>query len=104
MSEEKFQKQYAKAYKDIKDIPEHLRVRYGIDENMTREQSIKIIRILDKKKLYELLNSIPDVVIAGKFKEDLSKRKQKLEGKNSDIISQIGQAWNNIVKKMSDED
>jgi len=97
MSEEKFSKRYAKAYAIIKDLPPKLKESYGITEAMTKETAIRNTESLDKNKIYEIIDSIPDEVIAKQFKQYLSDVKEDI-GKSS-AVEQINKLWNKIIGK-----
>jgi hypothetical protein len=99
MDEDKFKRQYAKAYKVIKDLPPEFKVAYGITEHMAKEQAIKDIESLDKKKIYETIDSIPDTIIARQFKQYLSEKKQEMQ--KSNLVEQINSFWNKIIGKVN---
>lgn len=98
MDEEKYQRRYAKVYEVIKDLPSHLKVDYEITEHMSKEQVIKHIELLDKKKAYKMIDSIPDTFIANKFKQYLSEKKQEFQ--KSNVVEQINQLWNKMLEKV----
>ena len=97
MNEAKFNKKYAAAFKVIKDLPPKLKADYGITESMTKERAIQNIESLDKKKVYEMIDSIPDEIIAGQFKQYLREKKEEIE--KSGIVEQINKFWNKIIGK-----
>jgi len=99
MDEEKFQRRYAKVYEVIKDLPFRLKVSYGVTEHMTKEQAIKNIESLDKKKIYEIIDLVPDTIIANNFKQYLNKRKQVTQ--KSNIVEQINKFWNKMLEKIN---
>ncbi len=99
MEEERFRKQYAKVYGVIKDLPPKLKVTYGITEHMTKEQAIKNIESLDKKKIYETIDSVPDTIIANQFKQYLSGKKQEIQ--KSNVVEQISNFWNKMIGKIN---
>jgi len=99
MNEDKFKKRYAGVYKIIKYLPAELKVRYGIIEGITKEQVIKNIESLDKKKIYEMIDSIPDAIIANQFKLYLSEKKQAIQKSNA--VEQINKFWNKIIEKVN---
>lgn len=99
MDNEKFKKRYAKVYETLKDLPPHLKAKYGISENMTKEQAIKNIESFDnKKKMYKIIDSIPDTFIVYHFKQYLSKTKQEIQKTN--LVEQIKNFWNKMIEKM----
>ena len=99
MDESKFQKRYAKAYVNMKDLPANLKSKYGITEHMTKAQAVKSIEKLDKKNIGLDIDCIPDVIIARQFKEYLRGGKQ--EAQKSDIIQQINALWSRMIEKIS---
>ena len=99
MSEDKFKKRYTEAYKVIKDLPPELKLRYGITEATTKEQIIKDIDSLDKSKIYEIIDSIPDEIIAKQFKQYLSEKKEEIQ--KSNIVEQINKFWNKMINNVS---
>lgn len=99
MSEEKFKKRYSGVYKVLKDLPPKLKVEYGITETMSKEQAIKNTESLNKKKIYEIIDSIPDAIIAQQFKQYLNQKKQAIQ--KSNVVEQIKKFWNKIIGKAS---
>ena len=97
MDEEKFKKRYAKAYLVIKDLPSNIKNQYKIYESMDKKQAIINIGLLDKKKAYGIIDSIPDTLISEQFKLYLDKRKQKIQ--NSNVIQQVKKFWDKIMNK-----
>jgi len=97
MDEEKFQRRYVKIYEVIKDLPPALKARYKISEQMTKQEAIQNIQSLDKKKIYEMIDLIPDTLIAKHFKQYLKNKKQQIQ--KSDIVEQIKNSWNKIIEK-----
>lgn len=99
MDKEKFKRQYAKAYEAIKDLPSKLKISYGIAEDMPKEQVIKDIESLDKKKIYETIDYIPDTIIAKQFKKYLSEKKQEIQ--KSSLVEEINKFWNKMLEKVN---
>lgn len=99
MNEEKFKKRYAEVYKVIKDLPAKLKVSYGITKTITKEQIIKDIESLNKKNIYEIIDSIPDAIIAKQFKQYLSEKKQEIQKSNA--VEQINKFWNKMIARAS---
>lgn len=96
MKPEKFQKHYAKAYAAIKDLPPSLKIAYGISLDMSKEQAIKNIDSLDKKKIYEAIEAIPDTFIARQFKLYLSQKKEEIQ--KSNLVAQINKIWAKLLE------
>lgn len=98
INEDKFKQRYVKVYRIIKDLPVELKVKYGITEAMTKERVIKDVESLDKNKTYEIIDAIPDAIIAEQFKEYLREKKQEIQ--KSSLIEQINMFWNKITEKV----
>lgn len=97
MDNTKFQKRYAKVYPVIKELPEQLRMSYGISEYLGREEAIKDIESLDKLRLYEIIDAIPDTVIAAQFRQHLTRKKEEIQKIN--LVGQIKKIWAKIIEK-----
>jgi len=97
MNGEKFKQRYAKIYEVIKDLPDNLKVSYGIKEDMTQEQVIQSLKILDKKKIYAVIDAVPDEIIAKQFKQYLNRKKQAIE--QSSVVEEMNKIWRKIIKK-----
>ena len=97
MDEDKFRKRYAKVYEVIGNLPARIKSVYGIREVMSREEAARSIKILDKNKAYEIIDVIPDKMIADQFRQYLQKKKQDI--KNSNLAEQINQFWNKVTGK-----
>ena len=97
MSDVKFKKQQAKAYPVLKELPLALKDEYGVQEEMSKAQVIKNIESLDKKKMYAIIDSVPDAVISRLFKQELNKA--KLEMFKSDPLGQIKKFWEKTIQK-----
>ncbi|MDD4953427.1 MAG: hypothetical protein PHG40_00785 [Candidatus Omnitrophica bacterium] len=98
MDEDKFRKRYAEVYAAIKDLPPELKLKYRISQDMTKEQVISAISGADKKKIYELIDSVPDKAISTQFKKYLIKKKQDIQ--KSNIAAQVNRAWERITGKI----
>ncbi|MFH0790564.1 MAG: hypothetical protein V2A64_02935 [Candidatus Omnitrophota bacterium] len=101
MDGKKFNKQYAKVYNTLKDLPVRLKAAYKITEHMTKEEAVKNIESMDKKKMSKIIDSIPDKVIVSNFKRYISETKQKIQQNN--IIEQIDNLWNKVIKQSGGE-
>lgn len=99
MDKEKFKKRYAEFYEVIKDLPVELKVAYGIGEAMAKEQAVRNIDSLNKKRIYEIVDSLPDIIITKQFKRYLSQTKQEIQ--KSNIVEKINKVWNKIVEKVN---
>lgn len=97
MDKEKFQERYVKVYQVIKDLPPKLKMSFSITKGMTKDQVIGNTESIDKKKLYAIIDSLPDAFIAKHFKRYLNEKKQALQKNN--IPEQINKFWNKILQK-----
>ncbi len=65
---------------------------------MTRAQAIRIVRTMDKKKLYEIIDSVPDAVIARRFNEQFQADEP---GKKVSLQEKIAKAWDRFLIKVN---
>ena len=98
MDDDKFKRRYSQVYKALEDLPPFLRGKYGITKDMAKEQAIRNIKLADKKKIYEIIDSIPDKVISDQFKRYLNKNMQQIQ--RSNIIEQVNKIWNKMIGKI----
>jgi uncharacterized protein YdbL (DUF1318 family) len=96
---DKFKRKYAKIYESIKELPPKLKNKYGIVEDMPKEQLIRDVESLDKKKIYEFIDSVPNNIIVKEFKGYLNENKQG--AKDSNLIKDINEFWNKVLAKVN---
>lgn len=92
MDEAKFQRVYGKIYKEMMvDLPQSLKDNYGVAEHMTREKAIvQINAFTNKKKIYKLINAIPNKMIAKHFANHKDEFNKTMKGKKVDqLLDQI---------------
>ena len=94
---DKYKRRYAKVYESLKELPPDLKIKYGIIEDMPREELIKDIESLDKNEIYELIDLIPDTFIAKEFKKYLNQNKQGIQ--DSNLVKEINKFWNKVSAK-----
>lgn len=94
--EARFRKQYLKIYDVAKDCPA-LSKRYGLNEDLSKEQAIDEIKAIKKEDMYAALDLMPDSVIANQFRIYLKGQKQKME--KSNLVKQIEQLWNKMTSR-----
>lgn len=97
MSEAKFKKQQVKVYPVLEELPLAIKEKYGVREGMDKAQAIKNIESLNKKKIYEIIDNVPDATITRLFKQELDKLKEDIA--KSDLAGQIRKFWDKIVQK-----
>ncbi len=97
MDEQKFGRKYLPVYAVITQCPA-FQARYGLGREISREQLIKKITALNKQGCFWIIDSIPDDVIASQFREYLAEKKQEIKGNN--LLEQIQQVWNKIMRKV----
>jgi hypothetical protein len=98
MREDWFEKKYAEVYKVIKDLPPQLKKKYGIKEDMTKAQVIAVIRSLDKKQVYAIIDQVPDPMITEQFNAQFS---QKEGDPQNSLTDRIGSIWNKVVAEVN---
>jgi len=98
MKDEKFRRRYAEVYEIIQDLPTDLKNAYGIKKEMTRQEAIAEIKKMDKKKIYAIIDAVPDAVIVRQFKQYLAEQKRTLE--ESSAAEEINKFWQKVLKKI----
>ncbi|MFH1691069.1 MAG: hypothetical protein ABIC68_00655 [Candidatus Omnitrophota bacterium] len=95
MNEGKFEKRRAKIYSFTKDLPPDIRERFAISQDVSRQEVVAQIRMMDKRAIYEIINKMPDQVIAGYFRQEISKGKESLA--KSSAVGQIKKFWSKVT-------
>lgn len=97
MKEERFRKRCAEVYAFAKEVPLKIRLKYGFTAQTTKAEAIRIIEKLDKPKLYEIIDNVPDPVIADKFLEEM---KGDAAGAGDNLMDAVRRAWERLVQKL----
>jgi hypothetical protein len=90
---------YGRIYEVVKDWPLALKNNYKITEQMTREQAIKNIESVDKKKIYEMIDATSDTAIVEQFKKFLNLEGQETQKRS--LPEKINRVWNKILEKFN---
>jgi rhamnose utilization protein RhaD (predicted bifunctional aldolase and dehydrogenase) len=98
MSEEWFAEKYDEVYPDIRKMPPSILKKYRVTEQLNKAQAIRIIRTLDKKKLYEIIDNVPDAVIAQKFNEQFG---EDGSAEHVSLQDRIARAWDKFLVKIN---
>ena len=69
MRQDKFEMRRAEVMLAVKDMPASIKEKYLLSENMSKDDAIMAIYLLDKKRLYEIIDAAPDAMLARLFKE-----------------------------------
>lgn len=93
MDEAKFRRRYAKIYDTIKDCP-FLKGLLG-EERQDKQGIVNKIKSLDKKRIFEVLDSVPNAFIAGQFKLYLKEKKDRMQ--TTDVAVQIRKLWDRMA-------
>lgn len=93
MDEAKFQRVYKKIYREmIVDLPQHLKDMYGVTENMTREKAVARINAFEnKKQIYQMINAVPNKMIARHFKKHKKEFKKTMQKDGSGVDGMVDQ-------------
>ena len=67
MSDELFQFKYTRFYRVLGDLPEAVRLQFGLTSGMSRQRAISVVRGMDKKKLAQIIDAIPNATVAREF-------------------------------------
>jgi len=98
MEQKYFKEQRAKAYSVAKELPDPLKKLYGIRPNMTKEDIVRAIGLLDKGKIYDIIGFLSDQAAARAIRESLDQDKQ-LEDKRI-TFSQVKTFFRKINQKV----
>jgi len=96
MRQDKFEVRRAKIMQAVKDMPAPIKEKYLLSENMSKDDAITAIYLLDKKRLYEIIDAAPDVMLARLFKEHVSRTSQQIQ--SSQLAIQIRKFWDNLIR------
>ena len=94
MDDARFNARYSGKLAVIKEFPQALKVKYGINENMKRRDVIKKLGRWDKKEVCRIIDSIPEKIIAKQFKEYMRQRSPDV--KKSNLLSQVKSFWGQV--------
>lgn len=101
MEDREFRVKYTKIYIDLKDMPKNVKDAYGLSDTMDKTTAIKKIESVEKKDLYIIIDSIPDIYIVRHFDDYLAER--KLDMRRSFSKREIKRFWQDIKKKIEIE-
>ncbi len=92
MDEAKFQRVYGKIYREMMvDLPQSLKDSYGVTEKMTKAKAIaQINSFTSKKQIYNMINVIPNKMIAQHFEKHKDEFNKTLKSKKADgLVDQL---------------
>lgn len=99
MAEAKFQRQYAKVYPLLNQLPAEIKAEYAVKENMPKGQAIANVKALNKEKVYRLIDAVPDGLIAQQFRLHLVSLKDKAGSGAMALLRQVRAVWDKIIKR-----
>ncbi|NTV28984.1 MAG: hypothetical protein HGA80_02765 [Candidatus Omnitrophica bacterium] len=99
MHAEWFRLRYAEVYEVAGSLPQPVREKYGIKQFMTRADAVSVIEKLDKKALYEMIDKLPEQVIAQKFFAEMEKK--NADGKPKNILDSVRGTWDSLVRHLN---
>lgn len=99
MDEAKFKKRYTRVYAAIKGLPEKVKITYGISDVMDKKQAVRNIESLDKKKACEIIDAVPDALIAKEFLRYISNKKGQTRQTN--VTEQVSIFWKRTTEKLN---
>jgi len=102
MPDAKFRKRYAGYFGLFKNLPQRYIDEYKLTEHMSKQQAVDGIRSLDKRKIYQIINAIPNTTIAESFSTYLrSKKEAEANGKKSDgLMGHINNVWKDALNNI----
>jgi hypothetical protein len=100
MREDHFRKRYAQVYAVLNKLPVKLLIKYGVTQSLSKDQAVVLIRGLEKKDLYEIVDAVPDEVIAQEFRKTFEN--DDLQGSASSLMVRVKETWGDIMKKIDE--
>jgi len=97
MSNDKFHKQYQRVYAVLKGVPPQMRTKYGLAENITKQEAVENIEHLQKKDMMKFIDSVPDKLIVKEVNDYFSRTAQKV-GHNP--IKLVNDLWHKMISRM----
>jgi hypothetical protein len=97
LDNDSFHEKYPRALKLIDDAPA-LRKQFGLHSDMSVEQAIVFIRSLDKKKVFNVIDAIPDQAVARHVAQDFSSATQSVNSKN--VADQVAAVWRDLQDRL----
>lgn len=99
MSDGKFESKYEKVYGMLSLLPEKVKQEYQIQEKMTRETALGNLEMINKKKINELIDSIPASTAGKMIKQQLKGEKDpENSGKEKMKIKNL---WDKIMNDLN---
>jgi hypothetical protein len=96
LSEEDFLEEYGRIFSVIRECPQ-LGKKSGLYEGMSKEQFRARIISFDREQICDIIDSIPDEVLSGKFREYISEKGEEDSG--AGITQQVSDVWAKIKAK-----
>ncbi|MGE5279812.1 MAG: hypothetical protein ACM3L6_03600 [Deltaproteobacteria bacterium] len=103
MSDEKFRGKFGKIYLYLKHMPDYVKLRYGIAPDFSREQALKNLAVITKEDMYDIVDAIPDSVIADSFQRLLRREGRETQDKDG-LVKNINRVWSGMQEKAMKED
>lgn len=95
MNEGKFEKKMRMVAPYIAHLPVSLRKKSGLKTAMTRKEALEGLSLVTKPMLVEIIEAIPNSVIAGTFRQYQGTSDKKTEG---NVLTQINGVWNKAME------
>ena len=102
MPADKFHKHYAECYCLLKDLPPEYISEYKVTPNMSKDQVIASIRLLDKKRVYQIISVLPNKTIMESFRASLRGQKEGAENDKGgcSLVGQVKNAWKDVIARV----
>lgn len=94
MSEQKFQRRYAWAYKVARNSPV-ICGRLGFTEHMSKQSVIDKIKLMDRDAMLAAIDSVSDADVAEQLKLYMLEKNQELQ--KSNIAQQVSGIWHKFI-------
>lgn len=100
MDEEGFHWLYLDFYEHISKVS-FINVNYGLNEDISKEEAVSKIKLLDKQKLYAIIDSLPNEIIISEFKRYLSNNNRQVP--QIDSVSQVRQSLGQMIESIKNK-
>ncbi len=101
MGGDKFKDRFPNVYDLVKDLPDSMRQEYSILSNMTAQEAVVIAKKLNKNRIYQIIDAIPDETIISSFNEYALKAHDPTA--NEGMMSKINSVWKNVLMRIEEE-
>lgn len=101
ITDKEFNKEYAKVFIYVDEIPKYYVKHYGITKNLTKQKTITLIKKLSKKDLTLMVKNTPDKIIIDLIYDYLDE--EGIDHSDGLSLGIIQTSWTRITEKINRE-